>query len=75
MSIVEDNVGNLLICVRLPVNIEQAEKLLRGTNKSQVINELDSKLRQLSEKTKSDLQEEISKLESQGFIINEKKVS
>ena len=52
MSVVEDNENNLRICVRLPINVEQAEKLLRGTNKNQIIKELDSKLKQLSEKAK-----------------------
>ena len=61
LSIVEDNVGNLRIYVRLPVNIEQAGKLLRGTNKSQVIKDLDSKLKQLSYKAKLDLDDEFNK--------------
>ena len=72
VSIATDKDGNRRIVVSMPIDEEVAKVLLKGSNKKQVLAELDSKLAKLSPEMKQQIEEEFNKLVELGFFVNVK---
>ena len=56
----------------MPIDEELAKVLLKGSNKKQVLAELDSKLAKLSPEMNQQIEEEFNKLVELGFFVNVK---
>ena len=62
VSIATDKEGKRRIVVSMPIDEEVAKVLLRGSNKKQVLAELDSKLAKLSPEMRQQIEDEFRKL-------------
>ena len=70
VSIAKDKDGNRRIVVSMRIDEELAKVLLKGSNKKQVLAELDSKLAKLSPEMQQQIQEEFNKLVELGLFVN-----
>ena len=62
VSIATDKEGKRRIVVSMPIDEEVTKVLLRGSNKKQVLAELDSKLAKLSPEMRQQIEDEFRKL-------------
>ena len=70
VSIVTDKEGKRRLVVSMPIDQEIAKVLLKGSNKRQVLSELDSKLAKLNPEMRKQIREEFEKLVQLGYFVN-----
>ena len=69
VSIASDKDGNRKVVLSMPIDEELAKVLLKGTNRKQVLAELDSKLAKLSTEMQQQIQEKFTKLVKLGYFV------